>query len=85
MRLTPDSSVREGLKLLHSWPTFPQLVVDGAFVGGLDVVTAMRVRKGGVGGGVGGICDSTPASLMQCRMMAARAPSAASSACLLQQ
>ena len=30
-----DPSVREGMKELSSWPTFPQLYVKGAFVGGL--------------------------------------------------
>lgn len=36
-----DQSVRSGLKVLNNWPTFPQLVVKGEFVGGLDVVTEM--------------------------------------------
>ncbi|KAI0788280.1 glutaredoxin [Fomes fomentarius] len=36
-----DESVRSGLKVLNNWPTFPQLVVKGEFVGGLDVVTEM--------------------------------------------
>ena len=27
-----------GLKVLNNWPTFPQLIVNGEFVGGLDVV-----------------------------------------------
>ncbi|KAI0706453.1 glutaredoxin [Earliella scabrosa] len=36
-----DESVRAGLKVLNNWPTFPQLVVKGEFVGGLDVVTEM--------------------------------------------
>lgn len=27
-----------GLKRLNNWPTFPQLIVKGEFVGGLDVV-----------------------------------------------
>ena len=40
-----DESVRAGLKVLNNWPTFPQLVVKGEFVGGLDVVTEM-VEKG---------------------------------------
>jgi glutaredoxin-related protein len=30
-----------GLKELNQWPTFPQLVVKGEFVGGLDVVRDM--------------------------------------------
>ncbi|RPD54793.1 glutaredoxin [Lentinus tigrinus ALCF2SS1-7] len=36
-----DESVRSGLKVLNNWPTFPQLIVKGEFVGGLDVVTEM--------------------------------------------
>ncbi|KAI0050502.1 glutaredoxin [Auriscalpium vulgare] len=36
-----DESVRQGLKVLNDWPTFPQLIVKGEFVGGLDVVTEM--------------------------------------------
>lgn len=30
-----------GLKILNEWPTYPQFVVNGEFVGGLDVVTEM--------------------------------------------
>jgi len=33
-----DESVRQGLKVLNNWPTFPQIIVDGEFVGGLDVL-----------------------------------------------
>ena len=36
-----DESVRQGLKVLNDWPTFPQLIVKGEFVGGLDVVKEM--------------------------------------------
>jgi Grx4 family monothiol glutaredoxin len=36
-----DESVRQGLKVLNDWPTFPQLIINGEFVGGLDVVTEM--------------------------------------------
>jgi glutaredoxin-related protein len=28
----------KGLKKLNDWPTFPQLIIDGEFVGGLDVI-----------------------------------------------
>ena len=37
-----DSEVREGLKKIFEWPTFPQLYVGGKLVGGLDVVTQMK-------------------------------------------
>lgn len=36
-----DDSVRAGLKELNNWPTFPQLIVKGEFVGGLDIVQEM--------------------------------------------
>ena len=30
-----------GLKVLNDWPTFPQLIINGEFVGGLDIVQEM--------------------------------------------
>jgi len=36
-----DDSVRTGLKVLNNWPTFPQLIINGEFVGGLDIVNEM--------------------------------------------
>ena len=36
-----DENVRQGLKKLNDWPTFPQLIVNGEFVGGLDIVQEM--------------------------------------------
>jgi glutaredoxin-related protein len=30
-----------GLKKLNEWPTYPQFIVKGEFIGGLDVVTEM--------------------------------------------
>ena len=32
-----DEEVRQGMKQFSRWPTFPQLYVNGTFVGGLDV------------------------------------------------
>ena len=32
-----DAVVREGLKKYSNWPTYPQLYVDGALVGGIDI------------------------------------------------
>lgn len=29
------------LKTMNEWPTFPQLIIKGEFVGGLDVVKEM--------------------------------------------
>ncbi len=36
-----DPELREGIKEYASWPTIPQLYVDGEFVGGCDIVTDM--------------------------------------------
>ncbi|KAJ6468657.1 glutaredoxin [Mycena vitilis] len=36
-----DEDVRQGLKKLNDWPTFPQLIVNGELVGGLDIVQEM--------------------------------------------
>ncbi|PCH42687.1 glutaredoxin [Wolfiporia cocos MD-104 SS10] len=36
-----DDKVRSGLKVLNNWPTFPQLIINGEFVGGLDIVMEM--------------------------------------------
>lgn len=36
-----DEKVRAGMKTLNNWPTFPQLIVNGEFVGGLDIVQEM--------------------------------------------
>jgi monothiol glutaredoxin len=33
--------IRDGIKDYSSWPTIPQLYVDGKFVGGTDIVTEM--------------------------------------------
>ena len=33
-----DPAVREGIKEYSSWPTIPQLYIDGEFVGGCDIV-----------------------------------------------
>jgi monothiol glutaredoxin len=37
-----DPSIRDGMKEFSSWPTFPQLYVNGEFVGGCDIVKAMH-------------------------------------------
>ncbi len=36
-----DSEIREGIKAYSSWPTIPQLYVDGEFIGGCDIVQEM--------------------------------------------
>eukprot|EP00898_Chlorokybus_atmophyticus_P000242 jgi/Chlat1/1218/Chrsp115S01674 len=37
-----DAEVRQGMKELANWPTFPMLFVDGQFVGGCDIVLEMH-------------------------------------------
>jgi monothiol glutaredoxin len=39
-----DGEMREGLKEYASWPTFPQLYIDGKLVGGSDIVRAMHAK-----------------------------------------
>lgn len=36
-----DNDIREGVKEYSSWPTIPQLYVDGEFVGGSDIIIEM--------------------------------------------
>jgi monothiol glutaredoxin len=39
-----DQDMREGLKEYSSWPTFPQLYLDGKLVGGCDIVRDLHAR-----------------------------------------
>jgi monothiol glutaredoxin len=39
-----DPDVRSGMKAFSNWPTFPQLYVDGTFVGGLDIMQEMQAE-----------------------------------------
>lgn len=32
-----DNEIRQGLKELSNWPTYPQLYVKGELIGGLDI------------------------------------------------
>jgi len=41
LAVTFTKILTSGLKKLNDWPTFPQLVVKGEFVGGLDIVQEM--------------------------------------------
>ena len=34
-------ALRDGIKKFSEWPTIPQLYIDGEFVGGCDIMTAM--------------------------------------------
>jgi len=36
-----DQQVREGLKKLSNWPTYPQLYVNGDLIGGIDIMSEM--------------------------------------------
>ena len=41
VNILADADVRQGMKEYSNWPTFPQLYVEGRFVGGCDIVTEM--------------------------------------------
>jgi len=36
-----DPAVRQGIKDFSSWPTIPQVYIDGKFVGGSDILAEM--------------------------------------------
>ena len=36
-----DPDIRQGLKEFSSWPTYPQLYINGELVGGCDIVLEM--------------------------------------------
>jgi monothiol glutaredoxin len=44
-----DQELREGLKEYSSWPTYPQLYVDGKLVGGHDILRDLH-QKGELAG-----------------------------------
>ncbi|BHF65079.1 Glutaredoxin-related protein 5, mitochondrial [Sparganum proliferum] len=37
-----DNEIREGAKIFSDWPTFPQVYIDGEFVGGCDILLDMH-------------------------------------------
>jgi len=41
VNILAEPEIRGGMKEYSNWPTFPQLYVDGRFVGGCDIVTDM--------------------------------------------
>ncbi len=41
VNILEDPEIREGLKVYSSWPTFPQLYVNGELIGGSDIVIEM--------------------------------------------
>lgn len=36
-----DTEIRQGIKDYSSWPTIPQLYINGQFVGGSDIISEM--------------------------------------------
>jgi monothiol glutaredoxin len=36
-----DPAIRDGIKIYASWPTIPQLYINGEFVGGSDIIRSM--------------------------------------------
>lgn len=44
VNILADQELRDGLKEYSSWPTYPQLYVDGKLVGGCDIVREMHHR-----------------------------------------
>ena len=40
--MVQNGAVREGLKKLSDWPTFPQLYAGGELLGGCDIVLEMQ-------------------------------------------
>jgi monothiol glutaredoxin len=39
-----DPELREGLKEYSSWPTYPQLYVEGKLIGGADIVRDLHAK-----------------------------------------
>src|SRR5215467_7256802 len=39
-----DKDLRSGLKEYTNWPTFPQVYINGKFVGGCDIITELEER-----------------------------------------
>jgi len=37
-----DEEVRQSLKLLSNWPTYPQVYVNGKLIGGLDIIKELK-------------------------------------------
>ncbi|NWN92524.1 Grx4 family monothiol glutaredoxin [Marinobacter adhaerens] len=41
VNILDNQELREGLKVYSSWPTYPQLYVNGELVGGCDIIMEM--------------------------------------------
>jgi len=44
VNILEDQGIRDGMKEFSGWPTFPQLYVEGQFVGGCDIVKEMHAQ-----------------------------------------
>ena len=44
VNILEDSAMRQELKEYTDWPTFPQLYVNGQFVGGSDIVAELDLQ-----------------------------------------
>jgi monothiol glutaredoxin len=44
VNILEDQAIRDGMKEFSAWPTFPQLYVDGQFIGGCDIVKEMHTQ-----------------------------------------
>jgi monothiol glutaredoxin len=54
VNILEDASLRQAMKDFSKWPTFPQLYLNGDFVGGCDIVTQLHQSgelKGMIGEG----------------------------------
>ncbi|KAG2450539.1 hypothetical protein HYH02_005040 [Chlamydomonas schloesseri] len=40
-----DPAIREGIKAFTSWPTIPQVFVNGEFIGGCDILMGMHDKN----------------------------------------
>lgn len=41
VNILDNQELREGLKVYSSWPTYPQLYINGELVGGCDIILEM--------------------------------------------
>ena len=40
-----DPELRQGIKDYSSWPTIPQVYIDGKFIGGCDIVKELHAKN----------------------------------------
>ena len=41
LNILENERIRQWLKVYSKWPTFPQVFINGEFVGGIDIVTEL--------------------------------------------